>query len=477
MMPSRKLVVHSSLSLLFMLAGCQTASTELSSTPSPVVQAPSTSTPLPDGEASATPMVSRAALPAPSSTPSLVPTATHIPTPTTLPDSPGQSDGLTPPRPAATAEPARPSPDLPIQTPTSTATLPSEEVSPTQAPAPANSPVTLHTVIGSSADELVFSPDGRFLALGGRDGTIQMWGTQDWRQLWSAEHAGSLHRLAFSPDGGRLASANYDSSVARLWDVATGDLVTEISHPDWAGGPDSVAFSPDGAFLAVGGQRKIIVAEATSGVPLFDLTHDLRFTTELAFSPGGPWLVAVANNSWGPGRVIVWDVLTQESRVLNEYGLPLSSNAVFSPDARWLAGGGNEKYFVWETPTWANPTQLESPVVVDRFAFSPDGRWLVGSSSGEIRVWEVPTWRVVSSIAQEDVVWSLAFSPDSQWLVTGLGQGVNDAVNEAQLWAIPDGSLLARMHHPSQVLSVAFSPDGRWIASASQEVQIWTVTP
>ena len=54
-------------------------------------------------------------------------------------------------------------------------------------------------------------------------------------------------RVAFSPDGQRLASASSDKTV-KIWDSATGKKLFDLNgHADQVG---SVAFSPDGQRLA-----------------------------------------------------------------------------------------------------------------------------------------------------------------------------------------------------------------------------------
>jgi WD40 repeat protein len=65
---------------------------------------------------------------------------------------------------------------------------------------------------------LVFSPDGRTLAVA-RGSTVQLWDVATRKRLVCFEgHEGKVICLAFAPDGTRLASGSYDKTV-RLWNV------------------------------------------------------------------------------------------------------------------------------------------------------------------------------------------------------------------------------------------------------------------
>ncbi len=60
-------------------------------------------------------------------------------------------------------------------------------------------------------------------------------------------HSGPVHSVAFSPDGKTLASGSEDHTV-NLWEVSTGKLLRTLEgHSDVV---NSVAFSPDGKTLA-----------------------------------------------------------------------------------------------------------------------------------------------------------------------------------------------------------------------------------
>jgi WD40 repeat protein len=88
----------------------------------------------------------------------------------------------------------------------------------------------------------VFSPDGRVLATGSRNGTIRLRDTEMSREMRTfKDHYDQVNSIAFSEDGRLLASASLDDTV-RIMDAATGKelRVLEIE------GPQFVAFGAGG---------------------------------------------------------------------------------------------------------------------------------------------------------------------------------------------------------------------------------------
>ena len=106
---------------------------------------------------------------------------------------------------------------------------------------------------------MAFSPDGRFFASTGTDGTIRIWETESGEVVRRLKgHTSGIAAIAYSPDGrfivsggGWFGNSGRDDIVAGLWDAGSGELVMSIT--DHSRAVTSVAFSPDGKRLATAG--------------------------------------------------------------------------------------------------------------------------------------------------------------------------------------------------------------------------------
>lgn len=161
---------------------------------------------------------------------------------------------------------------------------------------------------------LALSPDATVLAVGTEDTGIQLYDARAGRLEKTLPGVGDwVTALAFAPDGKTLASGNF-SGTACLWDVTAGRLLycvpangkapaTGIALP-----PNevlSVAFSPDGKQIAVGGTDATVhLLSAPDGKVIRSLAGHGAPITSVAFHPGGTLLA-----SGGKDRTVrLWNV-------------------------------------------------------------------------------------------------------------------------------------------------------------------------
>jgi WD40 repeat protein len=154
---------------------------------------------------------------------------------------------------------------------------------------------------------LVFSHDGRWLALGGENGQVTVLDWTSGEQLMrQARHKGPVTALAFSRDGKRLATAGANGRTVKLWDCATWQVALRAEAP---GLLCDLTFSPDGERLAGISRDLVRVWDAGTGHDLLTLRgapqrhRDPAFNPRLAFSPDGRRL---AGSNWDES-ISVWD--------------------------------------------------------------------------------------------------------------------------------------------------------------------------
>ncbi len=300
--------------------------------------------------------------------------------------------------------------------------------------------------------QVAFSPDGNLLASASQSpiyvgvkgnalGEVHIWDLRTGQEhIALQEHIGTIScGVAFSPDGKFLASGGWEQGPngltvqrARVWEVATGTEMYRISggQDNVQGCTETLAFSPDGRYLAAGSRDCVVIVEAVTGKRICKLD-----------GPGG--------------------------------------SLSFKPDSRFLASagrganGGWSSVMIWDTQNWkqasfvppnVNARSLATQDDISGLTYSPDGNRLA-TWGKHVRIWDATTGAELMTMSGFGPV---AWNPDGRRMA--VGGRVLDAESGAKMFA---------MRGTGGVRGVAFSPDGSLLATGSaagRTVRVWDAT-
>jgi WD40 repeat protein len=283
-------------------------------------------------------------------------------------------------------------------------------------------------------------------------------------------HTNTVTSISFSPDGRLLASGSYDNTI-QLWRVADGlEVRTLTGYPDWV---YSVSFSPDGRLLASGGwDGTIKLWRVADGALVRTLTGHTDSVRSVSFSPDGSLLASGSEDN----TIKLWRVADGSLvRTLTGHTYPVESVS-FSPDGRLLASGSWDKTIkLWRVADGSLVRTLKGHICsVRSVSFSSDGSLLAsGSEDNTIMLWHVADGALVRTLTGHtgDVL-SVSFSSDGSLLASGSDD------NTIKLWRVADGALVRTLTgHTDSVRSVSFSSDGSLLASGSWDktIKLWRV--
>jgi WD40 repeat protein len=371
--------------------------------------------------------------------------------------------------------------------------------------------------LGNTVRFVTFSPDGTKLVLGGLftgrakiytvNGTTVTYVSDIYANVGTTALSNTVISIDFSPDGTKLVLGGDFTGFAKIYSVSgttvtfVSDIYANIGTTALNNSASSVAFSPDGTKLVLGGSfsgyAKIYSVSGTTVTFVSDIyanvgTTALSSTVHSAiFSPNGNSLVLGGGFT---GRAKIYTVsgttVTFVNDIYADAGATALNNTVystsFSPNGNSLVLGGvfsgNAKIYTVSGTTltyvsdiYANAGTNALGNTVRFVTFSPDGTKLVlgGDFTGRAKIYTVngTTVTYVSNIYADagttvlnNSVVSASFSPDGTKLVLG-----GDFTGRAKIYSISGTTVtfvsdiyanVGTTALNGTVSSIAFSPDG-----------------
>ncbi|GLY32489.1 AAA family ATPase [Kineosporia sp. NBRC 101731] len=239
---------------------------------------------------------------------------------------------------------------------------------------------------------VTLSADGRWAAVGGISGKVQIWDTQKHTMVHEmSEFSSQIGQMGFSPNGRMLAAANKEGT--RVWEVASGKPVRHLT------GIFVVAWASDTSVVTTDMEQP----GATLGVATWDVTNGRRIRQYLTSSPWAPSRIAISpdRSRLGVTRLdgssVLLDLRTGRSIPLEPASKepPKFPTQIVFSTRNELAVAHDEigEISFWDGVTGKSHGRTgrseRSRNMVSAMTFSPEGNDLIVSSAGTLMIWSL----------------------------------------------------------------------------------------
>jgi WD40 repeat protein len=288
-----------------------------------------------------------------------------------------------------------------------------------------------------------------------------------------------VRALAISPDKGAVAAGR--GNAIDIYDAGSGTFIRSLvdSALKTADGKplrgahlsivESLAFSPDGKYLASGSYQEALLWDAQTGQLRKRLTGFVDRVVALAFSPDGKLLATGGGAPTEDGELKVFDVATGNVACDIKAGHSDTVFGVcFSPDGTKLASCGADKFVkVWELPGGKFQKAFEGHThhVLD-VGWRADGKVLASAGADNvIKVWDYEKGEQTRTITGHGKqVTRLLFVGTTSQILTCSGD------QAARFWNVDNGGSGVTFGGSKDFLyAVGVSPDGKIVAAGGEE--------
>ncbi|MDJ0659594.1 MAG: WD40 repeat domain-containing protein [Crocosphaera sp.] len=286
--------------------------------------------------------------------------------------------------------------------------------------------------------------------------------------------------VAFSPNGQWLAIGDTNAQIY-IWKVGEGcPILYHIinSNNFWV---RAIAFSPNSKIITSGGEDgKIYLWEIEKGNPIATFSGHLDWVRALSYSANGQLLASSSDDR----TIRIWDCNRKELITVLTQHKDRVTWVSFHPDQnRLISASQDNQICIWDinhsevkfiTTFWLEENLKDNKDNILRaMAISPNGKFLAsGTDDGMVRLWNLETGEFKQSLSHNHNHWirSLAFSPD--------GDKIASASEDTTI-CISDVQTCKHLHtlrgHNGGVWSIDFHPKLAWLLSGEMgcNVKIW----
>ena len=280
-----------------------------------------------------------------------------------------------------------------------------------------------------------------------------------------AHNGGST--VAFSLSGELLASGGWEGGVI-IWRLPGGEpLYRWQAHQDSVNG---VVFTDNDRHVVTGGYDGWLAEWTPGGTALRRVMSPAPITC-MAASIRGDRLITGHED----GSVRIWrlrDLSLLEERRLHRGNV--KSVAIDATDGRYASSGSDGAVYLWSDDVDAAPLE-HPPTDAWTLTFSPDGRWLYGGGWFRLFRWDLSDGAFVSLPTEHHgIIKSIRFTADGGELAT-----ISRQTDSSVLFLDPVTGAVTRRFQQHELCgaSIAVSPRGRYLATTSDDasVRIWVL--